>query len=92
MTPEEEHDFQVALLRIKDAEYNKNAALDLGGLKSLTRFPPELASLTSLQWLNFYECEQLSGDLSERSTSPAAQAFVDLPRSNPCCPRCNNFT
>jgi internalin A len=64
MTPEEEHDYQVALLRIKDAEYNKNAALDLGGLKSLTRFPPELASLTSLQWLDFYECEQLSGDLS----------------------------
>jgi hypothetical protein len=34
------------------------------GLETLTRLPPELARLTSLQSLNLSGCRQLSGDLS----------------------------
>jgi hypothetical protein len=60
MTPEEERDYQEALRRIHDAEENKSVELVLSGLSSLTSFPPELAGLTSLQWLNLSGCEQLS--------------------------------
>jgi internalin A len=75
MTPEEEHDYQedirrikeaeekVARRRIKEAEENKSVKLDLSEFPFLTRFPPELASLTSLQTLDLSECSQLSGDL-----------------------------
>ena len=51
MTPEEERDYQEALRRIKEAEENKSVELDLDGLSNLTRFPPELADLASLQSL-----------------------------------------
>jgi hypothetical protein len=63
MTPEEERDYQEALRRIKEAEKNKIVALDLSYLPNLTRFPPELARLTSLRWLNLSWCKQLSGGL-----------------------------
>ena len=63
MTPEEERDYQEALRRIKEAEENKSAELDLSNLESLTRLPLELARLTSLQSLKLAGCEQLS-DLS----------------------------
>ena len=63
MTPEEEQDYQEALRRIQEAEENKSVVLDFSRLLNLTRFPPELASLTPLQTLNLYGCEQLSGDL-----------------------------
>jgi Leucine-rich repeat (LRR) protein len=59
----EEDDYQEALRRIKEAEENKDTALDLSELEFLTRFPPELARLTSLQSLKLAGCEQLS-DLS----------------------------
>jgi len=36
----------------------------LGSLSELTRLPPELAHLTSLQSLNLSRCGQLSGDLT----------------------------
>src|SRR6516164_2949187 len=61
MTPEE--DYQEALRRIQEAKENKNVELDLRGLECLTRFPPELASLTSLQSLNLRRCG-LGGDLA----------------------------
>src|SRR6516162_6059619 len=64
MTPEEEHVYQVALRRIQEAEKNKSVELDLSNLSDLTRFPSELAGLTSLQSLNLSGCEQLSGDLA----------------------------
>ena len=51
-------------VRIKKAEEGKSVELDLSNLHDLTRFPPELANLTSLQLLNLYACKQLSGDLS----------------------------
>jgi Leucine Rich repeats (2 copies) len=62
MTPEEERDYQEALRRIKEAEEKKSVELDLIRLEYLTRIPPELASLTSLQSLNLSEC-RLTGDL-----------------------------
>jgi hypothetical protein len=42
MTREEEHDYQEAFRRIKEATENKNVELDLSGLSHLTRVPPEL--------------------------------------------------
>ncbi len=62
MSPEEEHD--KAIRRIKKAEENRSTELNLAGFQSLTRFPPELAGLTSLHMLNMSGCHQLSGDLS----------------------------
>src|SRR6516165_7351102 len=64
MTPEEEHVYQVALRRIQEAEKNKSVELDLSNLSDLTRFPSELAGLTSLQSLDLSGCEQLSGSLA----------------------------
>jgi len=64
MTPEEERDYQEAFRRIREAKENKSAKLDLSNLSDLTRFPPELASLTSLQSLDLSGCYQLSGDLT----------------------------
>ena len=48
MTPEQEHDYQEALRRIEEARAHKSTELDLSELTYLTRFPPELTSLTSL--------------------------------------------
>ena len=62
MTPEE--DYQEALRRIHETEANKSLELNLSGLEFLTRFPPELDSLTSLRSLNLSKCRRLSGDLS----------------------------
>src|SRR5271166_5337399 len=68
----EERDYQEALRRIKEAEKNKNVGLDLDGLY-LSSFPPELASLTSLQSLNLALCDQLSGDLSPLASLTSLQ-------------------
>jgi internalin A len=75
MTPEEA--YAEALRRIREVEEAGALELDLSGLKegqtgaleytgleTLTRLPPELERLTSLQSLNLSWCEQLSGDLS----------------------------
>jgi hypothetical protein len=50
MTPEEEA-YEEALRRIRKAEETGAVELDLGGLDSLNRLPPELERLTSLQSL-----------------------------------------
>jgi hypothetical protein len=70
MTPEEA--YAEALRRILEAEETGAVELDLSGwkegeytgLESLTRLPPELERLTSLQELNLNLCKQLNGDLS----------------------------
>jgi hypothetical protein len=73
MTPEEA--YEEALRRIRVAEETGALELDLRGwwneteqeestgLEALTRLPPELKRLTSLQSLNLSWCRQLS-DLS----------------------------
>jgi hypothetical protein len=72
MSPEEEHNYQEAVRRIKEAEENKSTELDLSSLESLARFPPGLASLTSLQTLKLF-CRQLRGDLSPLSELTSLQ-------------------
>jgi hypothetical protein len=72
MTPEEA--YEEALRRIREAERTGAVELDLRGwketereftgLKTLTRRPPELTRLTSLQSLSLGGCWELSGDLS----------------------------
>ena len=72
MTPKKA--YEEALRRIREAEETGAVELDLSGLKEgqleysglerLTRLPPELKRLTSLQSLNLSECGQLSSDLS----------------------------
>src|SRR5271157_4472062 len=69
----EERDYQEALRRIKEAEKNKIVGLDLDGLY-LSSFPPELASLTSLQSLNLALCDQLS-DLSPLAVLTSLQSL-----------------
>jgi Leucine-rich repeat (LRR) protein len=73
MTPEEEEEsYAEALRRIREAGETGALELDLSGwkygndteLRRLTRLPPELARLTSLQSLDLSHCQQLSGDLS----------------------------
>jgi hypothetical protein len=67
MTPEEEA-YEEALRRIREAEKTGALELDLSGwkdggytgLETLTRLPPELGRLTSLQSLNLRACVQLS--------------------------------
>jgi hypothetical protein len=61
MTPEEA--YAEALRRIREAEETGAVALDLSRLE-LNRLPRELGRLPSLQSLDLYGCEQLSGDLS----------------------------
>jgi hypothetical protein len=73
MTPEEEA-YEEALRRIQEAEETGALELDLSGglqygrevkiLTLLNRFPPALARLTSLLFLNVSGCEQLGGDLT----------------------------
>jgi hypothetical protein len=76
MTPEE-RDYREALRRIKEAEDNKSVELDLGRLEYLSSFPPELASLTSLQELALSSCTRLS-DLS-----PLAELTSPIPQTSP---------
>jgi len=81
MTPEEEHDYQEAKRRIKEAEENKSVKLILGNLSYLTRFPPELATLTSLQALNLSWCSQLS-DLSPLAKLSLGRASISMPKTH----------
>src|ERR1700686_666720 len=62
MTPEEA--YEEALRRIREAEETGALELDLSGLSALNRLPRELTNLPSLQSLNLFFCEELSGDLS----------------------------
>jgi internalin A len=62
MTPEEA--YQEALLRIRAAERTGALELDLSGLETLNRLPPELERLTSLQSLDLDGCLDLRGDMS----------------------------
>jgi hypothetical protein len=55
---EEEEDYAKALRRIREAKQTGALELDLGDLSKLTRLPPELASLSSLQW---FWCKLLKG-------------------------------
>jgi hypothetical protein len=61
MTPEEEA-YEEALRRIRKAEETGAVELDLGGLDTLNRLPPELERLTSLQSLYL-----MGGQLSDLS-------------------------
>ena len=76
MSPEEEA-YEEALRRIREAEETGAVELDLRGwqegktgaqeytgLEKLTRLPPELERLTSLQSLDLSWCYQFSGGLS----------------------------
>jgi internalin A len=64
MTPEEEHDYQEALRRIRLVEQSRAVELDLSRLHNLSQLPLELKRFTWIQTLNLSECEQLTGDLS----------------------------
>src|SRR5271170_1604179 len=68
MTPEEA--YEIALRRIREAE--ETGALELY-LTELTRLPPELERLTSLQSLDLAGCSQLSGDLSPLASLTSLQ-------------------
>ena|SRR6266481_451431 len=74
MTPEEEN-YEEAKRRIQEAEDNKSVELDLSKLSRLTRFPPELAALTSLQSA-LVGCSQLSGDLSPLAKLTSLQSLI----------------
>ena len=74
MTPEES-DYEEALRLIQEAEEHKSVELDLNGLSYLTRFPPELAALTSLQSA-LVGCSQLSGDLSPLAKLTSLQSLI----------------
>jgi internalin A len=63
MTPEEEAAYEEALRHIRKAEETGAVELDLSWL-ALTRLPPELERLTSVQSLNLAYCTQLSDNLS----------------------------
>jgi hypothetical protein len=84
MTPEEA--YEEALRRIREAE--ETGVFDLIGLETLTRLPPELKRLTSLQSLNLFECDQLSGDLAPLPGSNFATRALParLPLLSPVCP------
>jgi internalin A len=84
MTPDEA--YEEARRRIRRAEETGALELDLSGwkytlrgyytgLEFLTRMPPELARLTSLQSLNLDACQQLSGDLSPLASLTSLQTL-----------------
>jgi Leucine-rich repeat (LRR) protein len=80
MTPEEA--YQEALRRIREAARTRALELDLSrgehsGLEILTRLPPELERLTSLQSLDLSWCGKLPGDLSPL-TGLASLQSLDL--------------
>jgi hypothetical protein len=91
MTPDEA--YEEALRRIHEAEETGAVELDLSGwkegeytgLESLTRLPPELERLTSLQELNLNLCKQLNGDLSPLAglTSPHSPGTSPSWRASP---------
>src|ERR1700761_960379 len=70
MTPDEA--YEEALRRVREAEETRAVELGLGGwkgdkytgLQKLSRLPPELERLTSLESLNLFGCERLSCGLS----------------------------
>jgi hypothetical protein len=79
MTPEEA--YQEALRRIHEAEETGAVKLNLSGLfqstlETLTRLPPELERLTSLQSLNLFGCQQLNGDLSPLAALTSLQSLT----------------
>jgi Leucine Rich repeats (2 copies) len=74
MTPEEEA-YEEGLRRIRQAEEAGALELDLSGLETLNRLPPELEHLTSLQSLNLYGCWQLSGDLVPLASLTSLQSI-----------------
>jgi hypothetical protein len=55
-----EEAYEEALCRIQKAEETGAVKLDPSRLSELTRLPPELGRLTSLQRLNLFECHQIS--------------------------------
>ena len=55
-----EEAYEEALCRIQRAEETGAVKLDLSRLSELTRLPPELDRLISLQRLNLFECHQIS--------------------------------
>src|SRR5271166_1903258 len=73
MTPEEA--YQEAKRRIQEAEDNKSVELVLSDLSHLSRLPPELVNLTSLQSLNLSYCHRLSGDLSQLAALTSLQSL-----------------
>jgi internalin A len=56
----EEGAYEEALRRIRKAEKTEAVELDLSGLATLNRLPPQLAQVVSLQKLNLSGCERLS--------------------------------
>jgi Leucine-rich repeat (LRR) protein len=74
MTPEE-RDYEEAKRRILKAKENKSVELVLSKLSDLTRFPPELAKLISLQSLDLSDCGRLSGDLSPLAALTSLQSL-----------------
>ena len=72
MTPEEEA-YEEALRRIREAEKTRALELDLIGF-ALTRLPPELERLTSLQSLNLFGSDQLT-DLSSLAGLTSLQSL-----------------
>jgi hypothetical protein len=75
MTPEEEN-YEEAKRRIQEAEDNKSVELDLSKLSRLTRFPPELAALSSLQ----------SASSVAANSAATCPLWQSSPRSNPLSP------
>jgi TIR domain/Leucine Rich repeats (2 copies) len=74
MTPEEEA-YEKALRHIREAEETGALELDLSGLEELTRLPPEMERLTSLQSLDLTGCRSLRGDLSTLASLTALQSL-----------------
>jgi hypothetical protein len=74
MTPEEEA-YEIALRRIREAEETGALELDLSGLKTLNRLPPELKRLTSLRSLNLSGCWQVNGDLAALTNLTSLQSI-----------------
>jgi internalin A len=74
VTPKEKAYAAEARRRIQEAKETGALALDLSGF-ALTRLPPELISLTSLQRLDLFACKQLSGDLSPLSRLTSLQTL-----------------
>jgi hypothetical protein len=64
MGAEEDAVYTEALHRITEAKNARGTTLDLRGLGSLNRLPPELEQLSSLQEFDLSQCRQLGGNLA----------------------------